>query len=298
MGIEMPIKKLALVVSLVAAAVDLRAQAGKALTPQELFQRNIGTREQQDTQFPPHKMIGNIYYVGTETLASFLITTPQGHIIVNSMYERNVPTIKKSVEDLGFKFTDIKIILGSHAHADHMEADAMMKEMTGGQVMAMAEDVPALQAMKPGGKAHPIDRVLHDGDQVTLGGATLVAHLTPGHTRGCTTWTMKVQDGGKTYDVVIIGSMGVNPGTRLVNNPNNPMIAEEYMQGFRVMRSLNADVPLGSHPGMYGMTDKYQRLQRGGGANPYIDPAGYKAEIDLVETTFKSVLEEQRKAAQ
>src|SRR5206468_7263888 len=139
---------------------------------------------------------------GTETLASFLITTPQGHILVNSMYERNVPTIKKSVEDLGFKFSDIKIILGSHAHADHMEADAMMKEMTGAQVMAMAEDVPALQAMKPGGKAHPIDRVLHDGDRVTLGGTTLVAHLTPGHTRGGTTWTMKAGDAGKTYDVM------------------------------------------------------------------------------------------------
>ena len=142
-------------------------------------------------------MIGNIYYVGTETLASFLIATPQGHILINSMYERNVPTIRKSVEDLGFKFTDVKIILGSHAHADHMEADAMMKEMSGAQVMAMAEDVPALQAMKPGGKAHPIDRVLHDGDQVTLGGTTLVAHLTAGHTKGCTTWTMKAQEGGR-----------------------------------------------------------------------------------------------------
>jgi len=148
-----------------AAAVHISAQTPKVWTPQELFQRNIGTREQQDKQFPPHKMIGNIYYVGTETLASFLITTPQGHILINSMYERNVPTIKKSVEDLGFKFTDVKIILGSHAHADHMEGDAMMKEMSGAQVMAMAEDVPALQAMRPGGKAHPIDKVLHDGDR-------------------------------------------------------------------------------------------------------------------------------------
>jgi metallo-beta-lactamase class B len=277
-------------------ASPLLAQGAKVLTPQELFTRNIGTREQQDKQFPPHKMIGNIHYVGTETLASFLITTPQGHILVNSMYERNVPTIKKSVEDLGFKFSDIKIVIGSHAHADHMEADAMIKEMTGAQVMAMAEDVPALQAMKPGGKTHPIDKVLHDGDQVTLGGTTLVAHLTPGHTKGCTSWTMKVQDGGKSYDVVIIGSMGVNPGMRLVNNPNNPAIAEEYMQGFTVMRSLHADVPIGSHPGMYNMADKYARLvSRQSNTNPYIDPQGYKAEIDLVEATFKSVLDEQRK---
>jgi len=296
----MPTKKAAISLVLAAAAgVSLAAQGAKVLTPQELFQRNIGTREQQDRQFPPHRMIGNIYYVGTETLASFLITTPQGHILINSMYERNVPTIRKSVEDLGFKFTDVKIILGSHAHADHMEADAVMKSMTGAQVMAMAEDVPALQAMKPGGKEHPIDRVLHDGDKVTLGGTTLVAHLTPGHTKGCTTWTMKVDDSKKTYDVAIIGSMGVNPGTRLVNNPTNPMIVEEYLQGFRIMHSLTVDVPLGSHPGMYNMGDKYAKLKNGGGGqNPYIDPQGYKAEIDLVEGTFKSVLEEQRKAAQ
>jgi len=176
-----------------------------------------------------------------------------------------------------------------------MEADAMMKEMTGAQVMAMEQDVPALQAMKPGGKAHPIDRVLHDGDQVTLGGTTLIAHLTPGHTKGCTTWTMKVQDGGKSYDVVVIDSMGVNPGTRLVNNANNPAIADEYIQGFKVMHSLPCDVPLGSHGGMYNMTAKHARLATVG-QNPYIDPQGYKAEIDLVEATFKSVLDEQRKA--
>ncbi len=125
-----------------------------------------------------------------------------------------MPVIEASVEKLGFKFSDIKIILGSHAHADHMEGDAMVKEMTGAQVMAMAEDVPALERMMPGGKKHPIDRVLHDGDTVTLGGTTLTAHLTPGHTKGCTTWTTKI-DG---YDVVIIGSVGVNPGFQLVNN--------------------------------------------------------------------------------
>jgi metallo-beta-lactamase class B len=290
------INRLVLSCVLAATSVSAAAQAPKVWTPQELFQRNIGTREQQDKQFPPHKMIGNVYYVGTETLASFLITTPQGHILINSMYERNVPTIKKSVEDLGFKFTDVKIILGSHAHADHMEADAMMKEMSGAQVMAMAEDVPALQAMKPGGKAHPIDRVLHDGDQVTLGGTTLIAHLTAGHTMGCTTWTMKAAEGGRTYDVVIIGSVGVNPGMRLVGNAGYPTIAEGFMRSFKVLRSLPADVPLGSHPGMFNMAAKHARLSAGG-PNPYIDPQGYKAEIDLVEGTFKSVLDEQRNTA-
>ena len=280
---------------MVTATAHESAQAPKVWTPQELFQRNIGTREQQETQFPPHKVVGNIYYVGTEALAAFLITTPQGHILVNSMYERTVPVIRTSVEQLGFKFGDVKIVLGSHAHADHMEGDALVKELTGAQVMAMAEDVPALEAMRPGGKAHPIDRVLHDGDQVTLGGTTLVAHLTPGHTKGCTTWTMKVQEGGRSLDVVIIGSMGVNPGTRLLNNPSNPTIAEDYLSGFKVMRALPCDVPLGSHPAMYNMTAKHAK-RGGSGPNPFIDPQGYKAEIELVEGVFTSVLAEQRKA--
>jgi metallo-beta-lactamase class B len=273
----------------------LSAQDAAVLTPQELFQRNVGTREQQETQFPPHKVISNIYYVGTETLAAFLITTPQGHILVNSMYERTVPVIQKSVEQLGFKFADIKIVLGSHAHADHMEGDALVKQLTGAQVMAMQEDVPALRAMQPGGKPHPIDKVLHDGEQVTLGGTTLVAHLTPGHTKGCTTWTMKVREGEKTLDLAIIGSMGVNPGIRLVNNPTNPTIVDEFRRGFSVMHSLPCDIPLGSHPGMYNMVAKHAKLGSGG-PNPFIDPQGYKNEIDLVERTFKSVLEEQQKA--
>src|SRR5580700_5679735 len=194
----------------------------KVWTTRELFNRNIGTKEQQTKQFPPHKIIGNMYFVGTESLGSFLVVTPAGNILIDSTYEVNVPVIRKSIEDLGFKFSDTKILLGSHAHADHQEGDAMVKELTGAQVMAMAEDVPALQAMKPGGKPHPIDRVLHDGDQVMLGGMTLVAHLTPGHTHGDTTWSLKVQDSGKSYDVVIIGSMGVNPGVQLVNNKDYP----------------------------------------------------------------------------
>jgi metallo-beta-lactamase class B len=279
-----------------AGAAHLVAQTPRVWTPQELFVRNIGTREQQDRQFPPHKVIGNIYYVGTEKLASFLIATPQGLILINSDYERNLPVIRDSVEKLGFHFADIKILLGSHAHGDHMEGDAQIKELTGAQVMAMEQDVPALQAMRPGGKAHPVDRVLKDGDQVTLGGTTLVAHLTPGHTKGCTTWTMKAQEGGRSYDVVIIGSMGVNPGTRLVNNANNLAIADEYVQGFKVMHALPCDVPLGSHPDMYNMTEKHAKIGDGR-PNPFIDPQGYKAEIDLVERTFRSVLDDQKKAA-
>src|SRR6266852_1048469 len=175
---------------------------GHTFTQLSLFRRNIGGPDDMTTPFPPHKIIDNIYYVGTKSLAAFLVVTPEGHILINSTYERNVPAIQKSVEQLGFKFSDIKILLGSHAHGDHQEGDALVRQLTGAQVMVMAEDVPALQAMKPGGKEHPIDKILHDGEEVTLGGATLVAHLTPGHTHGSTTWTMRAQEGGRTYDVM------------------------------------------------------------------------------------------------
>ena len=243
--------------------------------------------------WPAHKVIGNIYFVGNEGLGSFLITTPEGHILINSDYEWTVPMIRSSVDKLGFRFTDVKVLLGSHAHADHMEGDALLKELTGARVMAMAEDVPLLEKLRPGGKPHPIDRVLHDGDQVKLGGVTLVAHLTPGHTKGCTTWTMKVQDGGKTYDVVILGSIGVQ------QNPNNPgyivdsQIAEDFVRGFKVLRSLPCDVFLAAHGRFYRLKDKYAKLGKGG-PNPFLDHAGYLAHLDLQEKAFKARLEEQR----
>jgi metallo-beta-lactamase class B len=275
----------------------LAQQAPRVYTIQELFTRNVGTPEQQNRQFPPHRIVGNIYYVGTESLSSFLVTTPAGHILIDSIYERTVPTIQESVQKLGFKFEDIKILLGSHAHGDHQEGDALVKQLTGAQVMAMAEDVPALEAMKPGGKPHPIDKVLHDGDTVTLGGSTLVAHLTPGHSRGCTTWTLKAEEGGKRYDVVIIGSFGTNPGFKLVNNTDAPGIADEFSRTFKVARTLPCDVPLGSHPGMYNLEEKFAKLGKGG-PNPFIDPAGYKLEVDIDEAMFRAVLAEQKKAAQ
>jgi metallo-beta-lactamase class B len=268
---------------------------GKVWTQEEMFRRNVGTREDQRAPFPPHKIIGNLYYVGTRSLAAFLVSTSQGLILINTNYEDSVPVLKDSVEKLGFKFSDVKIVLGSHAHADHMEGDALVKQMTGAQVMAMAEDVPALQRMRPGDKPHPIDKTLRDGEEVTLGDATLVARLTPGHTKGCTTWTMRVQEGGRSYQVVIIGSMGSNPGFQFVNNKDNPGIADEYKRGFSVLRSLKPDVPLASHPAMYDMAGKFEKI--GKGPNPFIDPAGYQAELDAVEDLFLRVLAEQQKAA-
>jgi len=250
----------------------------------------MGTEDDQTSQFPPHKIIGNIYYVGTRTLSSFLVVTPQGNILIDSTYERNVPTIEKSVQQLGFKFSDTKILLGSHAHGDHQEGDALVKQKTGAQVMAMAEDVPALKEIRPGGKDHPVDKMLHDGESVTLGGTTLVAHLTPGHTRGCTTWTMNAQDGGKTYNVVINCSLR-SPAVL------TPAIVDELNRSFKFVRSLPCDVQLGDHPAQYSMQEKYAKL-RNGGRNPFIDPASCLVEADIQEAMFHAVQAEQQKGTQ
>jgi len=261
---------------------------GGTYTPRSILTRNMGTAEDQTAQFPPHKIVGNIYYVGTRTLSSFLIVTPAGNILINSTYERNVPTIQKSVQQLGFKFSDVKILLGTHAHGDHQEGDAVVKQLTGAQVMAMAEDVAALEAIKPGGKEHPIDKRLRDGEQVTLGGTTLTAHLTPGHTRGCTTWTLKAQEGGKTYNVVISCSLRAP-------NVLTPPITDEFNRSFKVVRSLPCDVQVGDHPAQYNMEEKYARL-RSGAPNPFIDPAGCNLETDIEEAMFRAILAEQQKA--
>jgi metallo-beta-lactamase class B len=262
---------------------------GQTYTPRSILARNMGTPVDQTTQFPPHKVIGNIYYVGTRTLSSFLVVTPQGNILIDSTYERNVPTIEKSVTDLGFKFSDIKILLGNHAHNDHQEGDALVKQMTGAQVMAMAEDVPALQAMKPGGKEHPIDKVLHDGESVTLGGTTLVAHLTPGHTRGCTTWTTTAPEGGKTYNVMF--GCSLRPPAVLT-----PALVDEFNRAFKTVRALPCDIQLGDHGAQYNMQEKYARF-KDGVVNPFIDPTTCTLEADIEEAMFHAILAEQQQAA-
>jgi metallo-beta-lactamase class B len=263
---------------------------GQTYTPRSILARNMGTEADRFTAFPPHRIAGDIYYVGTNTISSFLVATPQGHILIDSNYERNVPAIEKSVAQLGFKFEDIKIVLGNHAHADHQEGDALVKQMTGAQVMAMAEDVPALQAMKPGGKEHPIDRILHDGDRVTLGGTTLVAHLTPGHTHGCTTWTTAAEESGKTYNVMF--GCSLRPPAVLT-----PALVEEFNRAFKTVRGLPCDIQLGDHGAQYNMQEKHAKM-REGGSNPFIEPATCMQEADVEEAMFNAILADQQAARQ
>jgi metallo-beta-lactamase class B len=239
-----------------------------------------------DEPFPPHHIIGNLYYVGSHDLASFLITTPRGHILINSSYVETVPLIEASVEKLGFHFRDIHILLDSHAHGDHVAGNPLVKQMTGATVMVMQEDVKGV----PGA----IDRVLHNGDQVKLGGSVLTAHLTPGHTPGATTWTMTATEDGKPYHVVISSSIGVNPGYILVNNSKYPQIADDYRRAFEVMRALPCDIYLAPHGAQYGLIEKYAKLEKGG-PNPFIDPDGYRAYVDTSEKLFLGKLEEQKR---
>lgn len=256
--------------------------------------------------FPPFRIAGNLYYVGSKGLANYLITTPQGHILINSDLEANVPLIRASVEKLGFKFTDIKILLISHAHWDHDAGSALIKKATGARYMVMDGDVSVVES---GGKsdfqygnrpdllypATKVDRVLDDGDEVKLGNAVLVAHLTPGHTKGCTTWTMKVSEGGKNYNVVIVGSPNVNPGYKLVDNALYPKIAQDYESTFRVLRSLACDYFLGAHGNYFDMETKYARLQKGD-STPFIDPDGYRTYVAQREQIFRAELAKQRSA--
>lgn len=251
---------------------------------------SVGLRAQGNPDwhraFPAFKIAGNLYYVGTADLAVYLINTPQGNILINSDFKEDVPLIHKSIEQLGFRYRDTKVILISHAHSDHDEGVDVIKQETGAKLMVMDADVPAVESMAPGRPGAHVDRVLHDGDTVELGGAKLTAHLTPGHTKGCTTWTMQVQEGGRTLNAVIIGSPNVNPGYILVGNQNYPQIAQDYVKTFRVLKELPCDLFLGAHGAYFGMKAKYEKM-KAGGANPLIDPEGYKAYVAEREATFQ-----------
>jgi metallo-beta-lactamase class B len=244
---------------------------------------------------PGFKIAGNLYYVGTADLAAYLVATPQGNILINGNFKDDVPAIRKSIEGLGFKYSDTKIILISHAHGDHDEGVGLIKSETGARLMVMDADVAQVESKAQGRPGAKVDRVLHDRDTVELGGSTLTARLTPGHTPGTTTWTMQVAEGGRMLNAVIIGSPNVNPGYVLVNNKNYPQIAGDYVKTFALLKTLPVDLFLGAHGAYFNMRDKLPKL--GSGTNPFIDPEGYRAYVLNREQAFEKELASQTAAA-
>jgi metallo-beta-lactamase class B len=260
------------------------------------------------TPFPPFHIAGNLYYVGSADLASYLIATPKGLILINSNLASSPPLIRKSVEALGFKWSDIKILLISHAHYDHCAGSAEILKETGAKYEVMDADVSVVES---GGRtdfqygtdpsmrfapAH-VDRILHDGDTVSLGGTVLTAHLTAGHTRGTTTWTMDEREGderegGRMLHVMIVGSPNVNPGYNLVRNSAYPQIAADYKHEFVVLRNLPCDIFLGAHGSYFDMKEKYTKFKNGD-RNAFVDPAGYKAYVADRRQAFEAELARQ-----
>jgi len=275
-------------------ALGLTALAVTAAAPDE---------RPDNRPFPAHRVIGNVYYVGASDIASFLIATPAGHILVNSGYEDTPPIIRDGILKLGFKLGDVRILLNSQAHFDHVAGQAAMQRMTGAKIYSSQREVDVLET---GGKSDPrwgreysypavkVDHAIRDLEEVTLGGVTLVAHLTPGHSIGCTTWTLRVPEGGRSYDVVIVGGTTVNPGVRFIRQPTWAGIAGDFAQTFRTLRALKCDVFLGSHGVYYGLAEKYRKMAAGAAVNPFIDPEGYRAFVDRSEKDYLASLAEER----
>lgn len=232
--------------------------------------------------FEPFRIAGPIYYVGTSELGVYLITTPAGHILVDGGLPESAPLIETSIRQLGFKVEDVEVLLTTQAHFDHVGSLAALQRASGGRVMVMEGDAPLVEA---GGKgdylfddamfpAAKVDRVLRDGDTVTLGGITLKAVLTPGHTKGCTTWTTEIVENGKAFKVLFAGSTSVNPGTVLPSMPTYPTVGADYDRAFRVQATLTPDIWVAAHAGFFGLEKKRER-QKAGAPNPFIDPQGW-----------------------
>jgi metallo-beta-lactamase class B len=277
-----------------AAALTIHSPVAtiRAVVAQESAQSTGGSPREP---FVPFRVIGNIHYVGSSNAGAFLITTPEGHILIDTGYPRTESWLRESIENLGFRLGDIKIVLNTHAHADHVGGHAQFKEWTGARVLTSEADKPVLA---DGGRSdfrsdgrelwRPLtaDGTVGDGKKVRLGNVTLVAHLTPGHTRGNTTWTTTVEEGGRKYNVVFVGSMGLNREVPLVGNTRYPRIAEDYARSFAVLKRLPCDVFFAFHANHYNLAAKKARLDKQPDPNPFVDPQGFRAYIEKNERAF------------
>jgi metallo-beta-lactamase class B len=256
---------------------------------------------------PPRRIIGNIYYVGLSGVSSWLITTPEGHILIDTTFEDAVPKICRNIEQLGFKVGDIKLLLSSHAHVDHTGGHALMKKLSGARVLASAADAHLLETggaddFSPFPKEllaytpAKTDKIVMDDETVSLGGVTLTAHLTPGHTKGATTWTMTVKEDEKNYAVVFFSSVSIVEPTPLLHNPAYPTIVEDYAATFKKLKALPGDIFLAPHADQFGFTAKLKRLDEGANPNPFVDPEGWKRFIANAENVFLKQLAAEKAA--
>lgn len=250
--------------------------------------------------FKPFQIIGNIYYVGTKGLACYVIKTNAGLILLDTALQESGPQVRANIEALGFKLKDVKIMLSSHAHFDHVAGHADMKAATGAKVYAMKADVEILESggkkgfhpIKPFYKPVKVDKQLKDGDTVRLGDVAMTAHLTPGHTEGNTAWTMKVTENGKTYNVVFTASLSINPGVKMVNNPTWPGVAEAYAKSFAKLKTLPCDVFLGPHAPFFEMEEKVKKL--GTQPNPFLDAQGLRSFVEMNEQAYHEQIKRER----
>jgi metallo-beta-lactamase class B len=288
--------------SLIAAALIAIAAAGAGYAQQRV-QLQI-TNKDWEKPFPGFKIVGNLYYVGTYDLAAYLITTPEGHILINSGAGGSAPLMKASIEQLGFRLTDIKIITSTHGHWDHVGDLAEFQRVSKARVLMSERDAPVLESggnldyRRPEGRGiiyDPIkvDQRLRDGDKIGLGGTELTVINTPGHTPGATSFSFPVQDGGRTYNVLIANMPGINDGVKLLGSPGYPTIVQDFANTIQRMKGLSPDIWVSSHAGQFNM---HQVYKPGDPYNParFGDLAAYKAKIVGYEKAYNEQLAMER----
>jgi metallo-beta-lactamase class B len=273
------------------------------LATKSLFAQTDETSRSWNKPVAPFRIAGNLYYVGATEVTSYLITTPEGHFLLDGGFVQTAPQIERNIAELGFKLTDVKFLLNSHAHYDHAGGLAELKKVTGAKFLASERDAPLLRSGGHGDFRFgdtltfpPIapDQIVHDGEAIRLGNQIVVAHLTPGHTKGCTTWTTKIRDGDKVYDVVFVGSQSALD-YKFVGQESYPGITADFESSFALLNHLPCDIFLASHGSFFHFVEKHERLVRGD-ANAFIDPNGYKAYLRESEQEFRNKLAQQKAA--
>jgi len=256
--------------------------------------------------FPPFRIVGNIYWVGSYDLSTYLITTPQGNILINTGVGDTANQIKASVEQLGFKLADTKILTATHGHFDHVAGMAELKRMTGARLIVSEQDKELFESGgkadfrfgdTPGARFEPVkvDGTFKDSDTIALGGTVLTAHHHPGHTKGATSFTLDVRDSGKTYRVVIANMPSINPGVTVSGMPKYPGIGDDYARTFKAPKDMQIDVWLASHASQFHLHDKYQPGDPYD-PNRFVDTQGFKAEVEQLEKTYRQQLARERAA--